>query len=74
MDSGEDDPETETVFENGDDTKQNDESQNGESSVGICIDIWMPRLVYFQHAQHRYGVHERRICNIKNPFKSRIIA
>ena len=61
MDSGENDAEAQTVLEDGDDAQQNDKGQHGKSGVGVRIDVRMPRLVDFQHAQHRYRVHERRV-------------
>ena len=62
MNAGESDPEGHAVLEYGENAQEDDESQNAESGVCIRIDVRMPRLVDFQHAQHRYGVHKCRIC------------
>ncbi len=62
MDGREDNAEGETVLKDRHYSEQHNNGQHREGSMRFRVDVWMPRLVNLEHAQHRYHVHERRIC------------
>ena len=62
MDGREDNAKGETVLQDNYNSEQHNNGQHRERSMRFRVDVWMPRLVNLEHAQHRYHVHERRIC------------
>ena len=62
VDGREDNAEGETVLQDNYNSEQHNNGQHRESNMCFRVDVWMPRLVNLEHAQHRYHVHERRIC------------